>query len=70
MIPRLAVLALLPAVLAAAPASRPNVLLIALDDLNDWVGHLGGHPQVKTPHLDALAGRGLSFTNAHVSAPV
>ena len=56
--------------LAAAPAARPNVLMIVLDDLNDWVGHLGGHPQVKTPHLDALAARGLSFTNAHAGAPV
>lgn len=56
-----------------APATerpRPNVLMIALDDLNDWVGHLGGHPDVRTPHLDALARRGLAFTNAHVPAPV
>jgi arylsulfatase A-like enzyme len=54
----------------AAPAARPNVLMIVLDDLNDWVGFLGGHPDVKTPHLDALARRGLAFTNAHVAAPV
>jgi arylsulfatase A-like enzyme len=67
---RLLLLALLPAALAAAPAARPNVLMIVLDDLNDWVGHLGGHPQVRTPHLDALAARGLSFTNAHAGAPV
>jgi arylsulfatase A-like enzyme len=44
--------------------------MIVLDDLNDWVGHLGGHPDVRTPHLDALAQRGLAFTNAHVAAPV
>jgi arylsulfatase A-like enzyme len=50
--------------------TRPNVLMIVLDDLNDWVGYLGGHPDVKTPHLDALAQRGLAFTNAHVAAPV
>ncbi len=62
-------LALAPAAPAAAPP-RPNVLLIALDDLNDWVGYLGGHPDVRTPHLDALAARGLAFTNAHVAAPV
>jgi N utilization substance protein B len=30
------------------------VLFIAVDDLNDWVGCLGGHPQALTPHLDRL----------------
>ena len=59
-----------PLAAVAAPAARPNVLMIVLDDLNDWVGHLGGHPDVRTPHLDALAARGLSFTNAHAGAPV
>ena len=53
---------------AAAPA-RPNVLFIAIDDLNDWIGCLGGHPDVKTPNLDALARRGVSFTHAYCSAP-
>ncbi|MBD3293444.1 MAG: sulfatase-like hydrolase/transferase [Armatimonadia bacterium] len=48
---------------------RPNVLFIAIDDLNDWVGHLGGHPQARTPNIDALADSGVSFTNAHCSAP-
>lgn len=49
---------------------RPNVLLIAIDDLNDWVGCLGGHPQAQTPNIDALAGRGTLFTNAHCQAPI
>ena len=48
----------------------PNVLLIAVDDLNDWVGALGGHPQARTPHLDQLASSGRLFTNAHCQAPV
>ncbi|APW62435.1 sulfatase [Paludisphaera borealis] len=48
----------------------PNVLFIAIDDLNDWVGCLGGHPQVKTPNIDALARRGTVFTNAHCQAPL
>lgn len=56
--------------LAAPEAGRPNVLLIAVDDLNDWVGCLGGHPQAKTPHLDALAKRGVLFSNAHCQSPV
>jgi arylsulfatase A-like enzyme len=49
---------------------KPNVLLIAIDDLNDWTGCLGGHPQAKTPHIDALAARGTLFTNAHCQAPI
>ena len=42
----------------------PNFLFIAIDDLNDWVGCLGGHPQVKTPNIDAWPRRGTLFTNA------
>ena len=49
---------------------RPNVLFIAVDDLNDWVGCLGGHPQAKTPHIDALAKRGVLFEQAHCAAPL
>ena len=48
----------------------PNVLFIAIDDLNDWVGFLGGHPQVKTPNMDRLAARGVVFANAHCAAPL
>src|SRR6266849_1167639 len=55
---------------AADKAKPPNVLFVAVDDLNDWVGCLGGHPQVKTPHLDRLAKRGTLFTNAHCQAPL
>jgi arylsulfatase A-like enzyme len=50
-------------------AQRPNVLFIAIDDLNDWIGCLGGHPDVKTPGLDRLAARGVLFTRAYCSAP-
>jgi arylsulfatase A-like enzyme len=49
-------------------ADRPNVLMLAADDLNDWIGCLGGHPQAQTPHLDALAARGTLFANAHCQA--
>ena len=51
--------------LLAAQASPPNILFIALDDLNDWIGCLGGHPQTITPNLDRLAASGVLFTNAH-----
>ena len=50
--------------------SKPNVLLIILDDLNDFVGHMGGHPQVITPNIDALAAQGVAFNNAHSNAAV
>ncbi|MGF1491565.1 MAG: sulfatase [Microcoleaceae cyanobacterium] len=53
-----------------SPSDRPNLLLIAIDDLNDWVGCLGGHPQVKTPNIDRLAASGVLFSNAHCQAPV
>ena len=51
-------------------APPPNILFIAIDDLNDWVGFLGGHPQVRTPNMDRLAARGTVFTNAHCAAPI
>lgn len=65
--------------LPVSAASAANVLFIAIDDLNDWVGFLsepggvgnGGCPgPVFTPHLDGLAARGTAFTNAHCAAPV
>src|SRR5688572_23983636 len=49
---------------------RPHVLLIMIDDLNDWVGFLGGHPQVQTPNMDRLARRGVVFANAHCASPL
>jgi arylsulfatase A-like enzyme len=55
--------------LQAATASRPNVLFISVDDLNDWIGCLGGHPLTKTPNFDRLAASGVLFTNAHCPAP-
>ncbi len=55
---------------AAAPKSKPNVVFIAIDDQNDWIGHLGGHPLAKTPHLDRLAQRGTTFLNAHCQSPL
>jgi len=68
----IAVLALAgnPASAAGDGASPPNILFIAIDDLNDWVGFLGGHPQVRTPNMDRLAARGTVFTNAHCAAPL
>ena len=64
--------------------TRDHVLLITIDDLNDWIGcltdqdapgkdgHLTGegHPQASTPNMDRLAERGVLFTNAHCQAPI
>ncbi len=49
--------------------AKPNVLFIAIDDLNDWIGALGGHPQARTPNLDRLAKRATLFTRAYCQAP-
>lgn len=53
-----------------ADDARPNILFIAIDDQNDWIGCLGGHPQVKTPNIDGIARRGTVFTNAHCQSPL
>ena len=55
---------------SAAESSKPNVLLVSIDDLNDWVGCLGGHPQAKTPNIDRLAEMGTLFANGHCQSPV
>jgi len=55
---------------AANAESRPNVLFISIDDLNDWIGCYGGHPQVQTPNIDRFAEQGLLFSNAHCQAPI
>lgn len=60
--------ALLP--LTTVAQDRPNVLLIAVDDLNDWIGCMGGHPQAQTPNIDGLARQGVLFSNAHCAAPL
>jgi choline-sulfatase len=48
---------------------RPNVLMIAIDDLNHWVGHLERNRQTKTPNIDRLASSGVTFTKAYCTAP-
>ena len=54
---------------AAYGAESPNVLFLICDDLNCDVGCYG-HAQVKTPHIDALARRGVRFQNAHCQYPL
>jgi arylsulfatase A-like enzyme len=54
----------------ATKTIQPNILFIAIDDQNDWIGCLHGHPQAKTPNIDRLAGNGTLFSNAHCQAPL
>jgi arylsulfatase A-like enzyme len=54
---------------SAVQQNKPNILFIAIDDMNDWVGYMGGHPQAVTPNLDALAAKGVVFDNATCPAP-
>jgi arylsulfatase A-like enzyme len=49
---------------------KPNILFIAIDDLNDWLGCMDTHPQVRSPVMDKLAAQGVLFTEAHCAAPV
>lgn len=49
---------------------KPNVLFIAVDDLNDYVSLLENHPGIKTPNLDEFAKTALNFENAYTAAPV
>ena len=49
--------------------AKPNVLFIAIDDLNDWTGMLKGNSQALTPHMEKLASKGMVFKNAHCAAP-
>jgi arylsulfatase A-like enzyme len=51
-------------------AEKPNVIFIICDDLNDYIGALDGHPQVRTPNIDRLFASGVSFTQAHCNVPI
>ena len=65
------VLGLVTAESAHCDDSRPNVLFIAIDDINDWVGPLGGHPQAQTPTLDQFCKQGsVIFRNGVCAAPI
>ena len=55
-----------PYVSGQSNAEPPNVLFIAIDDMNDWIGPLANHlPRAMTPNLDRLAKMVVTFTNAH-----
>ncbi len=64
------VFALLNVGVSSAGEPRPNVLFVAVDDLNHWVGHLDGHPGTRTPNIDRLASEGATFSRAYAAAPL
>ncbi len=47
----------------------PNVLFVSIDDLNDWIEPLGGHPQAHTPNLARFAGQSVNFRNQYCASP-
>ncbi len=49
---------------------QPNIVFIVVDDLNDWVGYLGGHKNARTPNLDRLASKSIVYTNAYSTVPL
>jgi iduronate 2-sulfatase len=55
---------------AGDEAPPPNFLVVLVDDLNDWIGAMGGHPGARTPNIDRLAARGTLFANAHCASPL
>src|SRR5512133_486183 len=67
---RRAFASLAPALLLKAAPAKQNILFIAIDDMNDWIGCLRGHPNTITPNLDRMAGQGVNFTSAHCAAPL
>ena len=56
-------------VTSSKAAEQPNVLFFAVDDLNDWIGCLGGHPDCQSPNIDRLAAQGVLFERAYCAAP-
>ena len=50
--------------------TKPNVLFIAVDDLNTMIGPIKNFSNISTPNFDRLAKMGITFTNAHVQAPL
>ena len=55
---------------ATSGVMKKNIVMIIVDDLNDWVGVMGGHPDTRTPNMDRLAAQGMLFTNAHATAAI
>lgn len=53
----------------STPPPPPNILVISLDDMNDWIGPMGGHPQAMTPNLDSFSESAVTFRRAYTVSP-
>lgn len=54
---------------AEEPGRKPNVIFISIDDLNNWIGPLRGHPQARTPNIDRFAQRAVNFARTYTASP-
>src|SRR5688572_20330885 len=61
--------ALASATISASAESRPDVLFIAIDDMNDWTTLFDPSNPIRTPNLERLAARGAFFTRAYSASP-
>jgi len=67
---KITVLGLLLFSLVATASEKNNVVFVLVDDLNDYIEPLAGHPQVRTPNLDRLASQAANFSHAYANVPV
>ena len=52
-----------------AQTTQPNIILITMDDCNDYIEGLDGHPQISTPNIKYLMRKGALFYNAYANSP-
>ena len=53
----------------AQPEKKPDILFIAIDDMNDWTTLFDKNNPIKTPNLERLAARGMLFSRAYCVVP-
>ena len=66
---RFGILLFISGIISGEESKKPNILFIAIDDLNDWVGFLDGHLQALTPNMDRLAKRGRNLYKCTLRSP-
>lgn len=59
-----------PKAIKTPSVERPNILLLCIDDLRDWVGYKAAHPGVYTPNIDRLRAQSISYDRAYCTVPV